>query len=412
MTDTPTIPAGPSADEIPEYPMPRAAGCPFDPPPRLRELQAAAPITKVRWWDGGTPWLVTRYDDQRALLSDPRISANSSHPNFPAVTQGPKESQRKLRSFLRMDDPEHARLRQMASPWFSVKQAEALRPAIQTIVDGRIDDMLAGPKPVDLSQAFAVPVASLVTCTLLGVPYADLQSQAQDHATLMTRNATPEQAQEAQQRLIGYLDSLLGDKLASPGNDPLSGLAARIRAGELTREDAANMGVQLLRAGHDTTANMIALGTLALLQHPNQLAILRGTDDPAVIAGAVEEMLRYLTIVQNGLARVALADVEVGGQVIRAGEGLLFPGETANRDAAVFPDPDRLDIRRDARRHTAFGFGPHQCLGQNLARVELQVVYSTLYRRIPTLKLAARLDQIPFKHDAIAYGVYKLPVTW
>jgi cytochrome P450 len=172
------------------------------------------------------------------------------------------------------------------------------------------------------------------------------------------------------------------------------------------------MGVLMLFAGHETTANMIALGTLTLLQHPGQLAALRETDDPNLIAGAVEEMLRYLTVTHGGLRRVALADIKIAGQVIRAGEGVIVVNETANRDSAVFPDPDRLDVRRDARRHVTFGHGVHQCVGQALARMELQVVYPTLLRRIPTLRLATELEQIPFKHDGFIYGVYELPVTW
>ena len=172
------------------------------------------------------------------------------------------------------------------------------------------------------------------------------------------------------------------------------------------------MGVLMLIAGHETTANMIALGTLALLQNPDQLALLRNGGDPKLVAGAVEELLRYLNITHNGRRRVALADIEIAGEVIRAGEGLIMANDIANRDPAVFPDPDRLDIQRDARRHVAFGFGVHQCLGQPLARMELQVVYSTLYRRIPTLRLATSVDQIPFKHDGAVYGVYELPVTF
>jgi cytochrome P450 len=172
------------------------------------------------------------------------------------------------------------------------------------------------------------------------------------------------------------------------------------------------MGVLLLIAGHETTANMIALGTLALLEHPEQLALLRDTDDPKLVAAAVEELLRYLTIVHNGRRRAALADIEIGGQVIRAGEGMIMPNDLANRDPAAFADPDRLDLRRDARRHIAFGFGVHQCLGQPLARMELQLVYGTLYRRIPTLRLAAPVESLSFKHDGSVYGVYELPVTW
>jgi cytochrome P450 len=173
------------------------------------------------------------------------------------------------------------------------------------------------------------------------------------------------------------------------------------------------MGVVLLIAGHETTANMIALGTVALLENPDQLAVLRQSNDPDLVIGAVEEMLRYLTIAHGGRRRVALDDIEVGTQMIRAGEGVIFSNDSGNRDADAFPDhPDRLNLHRDARHHIAFGFGPHQCLGQPLARLELQVVYGTLYRRIPTLRLATTVDGLPFKHDDKVYGVRELPVTW
>ncbi|RDI34771.1 cytochrome P450 [Lentzea flaviverrucosa] len=172
------------------------------------------------------------------------------------------------------------------------------------------------------------------------------------------------------------------------------------------------MGVLMLLAGHETTANMIALGTLALLEHPDQLARLRESDDPAFVSSAVEELLRYLHITHNGRRRVALQDVEIAGETIRAGEGVIMAGDIGNRDPSVFPDPDRLDLGRNPRQHVAFGFGVHQCLGQPLARMELQVVYSTLYRRIPALRLATGLENIPFKHDGSVYGVYELPVTW
>jgi cytochrome P450 len=244
------------------------------------------------------------------------------------------------------------------------------------------------------------------------VPYADHAVFQENSKQLVLRDADPQQAAEADRQLLAYIERLIDEKLANAGNDLMSKVAARVKAGELTRDEAKRIGQLLLLAGHDTTANMIALGTLALLQHPDQLEIVRETDDPALIAAAVEELLRYLSIIHIGHPRAALEDIEIGGQLIRAGDGLLLPPETANRDPSVFPDPDRLDIRRDARGHVAFAFGPHQCLGQNLARVELQVVYGTLYRRIPTLRLATSFDQIPFKHDATNYGVHELPVTW
>jgi cytochrome P450 len=287
-----------------------------------------------------------------------------------------------------------------------------MRPAVQKIVDDQVDALLAGPKPVDLVEAFALPVPSLVICELLGVPYADHDFFQENSKVIIRRDAKPEERAAGHQALVGYLDRLMGEKLERPADDLLSGLATRVGAGELTRLEAAQMGVLLLIAGHETTANMIALGTLALLEHPDQLALLRETDDPALVASAVEELLRYLNITHNGRRRLALEDIEVAGQVIRAGEGLIMANDIANRDPEVFPDGDRLDLNRDARRHIAFGFGVHQCLGQPLARLELQVVYSTLYRRIPTLEPATDVERIPFKHDGSVYGVYELPVTW
>ncbi|MCI2415911.1 cytochrome P450 [Saccharopolyspora sp. K220] len=403
-------PTGENSSEIPQYPMVRATGCPLDPPPDLQAKQEEGPLTKVRLWDGSTPWLVTRYADQRALLADARVSADITRPGYPSPA--PIDPNRSSIGFILMDDPEHARLRRMVTAPFSIKRVEGLRPAVQKIVDDLIDGMLAGPKPVDLVEAFALPVPSLVICQLLGVPYSDHDFFQSNSKIIIRRDAKPEERTAAFGELSRYLDDLMGEKLRDPGDDLLSGLTERVKAGELSRQEAAGMGVLLLIAGHETTANMIALGTLALLEHPDQLATLRDTDDPKLISGAVEELLRYLHITHNGRRRVALEDIEIAGQVVRAGEGLIMANDIGNRDPDAFPDPNRLDIHRDARHHVAFGFGVHQCLGQPLARMELQVVYGTLYRRIPTLRLAADVEQIPFKHDGSVYGVYELPVTW
>ena len=399
---------GAQAPSAPEFPMPRAEGCPFDPPPALKKEQEQGPLRKVRLWDGSTPWLVTRYADQRALLADPRTSADITRPGYPSSAPVRGSSF----SFILMDDPEHARQRRMVTAPFTIKRVEAMRPAVQKIVDGLIDDMLAGPPRADLVQAFALPVPSLVICELLGVPYADHDFFQENSKILISRSAAPEERGAAHAKLIGYLDELMGHKIARPADDLLSGLGTRVGAGELSRREAAETGVLLLIAGHETTANMIALGTLALLEHPDQLALLRDSDDPKAVAGAVEELLRYLNITHGGRRRVAVEDIEIGGEVIRAGEGIIVPNDIGNRDPEVFADPDRLDLGRDARSHVAFGFGVHQCLGQPLARMELQVVYSTLYRRIPTLRLDAGLEDLSFKHDGAVYGVYELPVAW
>ncbi|MFC4111874.1 cytochrome P450 [Nonomuraea zeae] len=409
---------------VPEYDIAREATCPLDPAPAMRARQEEGPLTRVRLWDGSTPWLVTGHAEHRAVLGHPKVSVQPANgiprlsPSEAAAMESMAAAERAEKksaggtSFIMMDDPEHARLRRMVTSAFTVKRVEAMRPATQKIADDLIDAMLAGPKPGDLVEAFALPLPSLVISNLLGVPYDDHELFQANSRTIINRNSTPEQRGQAQQRLTGYLDGLIEEKLAKPGDDLLSGLVERVEAGEVSRQEAARMGVLMLFAGHETTANMITLGTLALLQHPDQLALLRDGDDPKLITTAVEELLRYLTITHGGLRRVALEDIEIAGQVIKAGEGIVVVNETANRDPSVFPDPDRLDLRRNARLHVTFGYGVHQCLGQPLARMELQVAYLALLRRVPTLALAADVEQIPFKHDGFVYGAYELPVTW
>jgi cytochrome P450 len=391
--------------------FPMARQCPYDPPPEYARLREDEPVSRVRNWDGQEAWLVTRYADARAVLADSRFSNDIRRPGFPAVSVANQLGRQQMRSFLNMDDPEHAHFRRMLISSFTMRQVERLRPRIQTIVDTLIDDMLAAGPPADLVQAFALPLPSLVICELLGVPYADHDRFQAWSRTMISKNSTQDQAQRAIGELAGYLGELVDAKDREPGDDIISRLVVdQLRPGNATRTEVVNMARLLLVAGHETTANMIALGTAALLAHPDQLERLR--TDPGIVKSAVEELLRYLTITQSGRRRVAIEDVTVAGQLIRAGEAVIVAGDAANRDAAVFADPDELDLARTAKQHVAFGYGIHQCLGQPLARVELQVVYGTLYRRIPTLRLAVPAEQIRFKHDMLVYGVHELPVSW
>jgi cytochrome P450 len=400
--------------DVPAYPMQRQETCPFDPPPDLARLREDQPIARVRIWDGSTPWLITRYDDQRAVLADPRFSADPRNSGYPAVSAAVLARRENSRAFIAMDNPEHDVHRRMLTRDFTIKRVETMRPRIQRIVDDLIDDMLAATTPVDLVQAFALPVPSMVICELLGVPYTDRAFFHQHSRAIISRATSVEDSIASSDALKGYLSDLIGVKETDPGDDVLSRLVqTQLRPGTLSRSQIADMGLLLLVAGHETTANMIGLGTLALLENPAQLAELRETDDPKLVAGAVEELLRYLNIVHSGRRRVATEDVEVAGQLVKAGEGVVLANDAGNRDTTAFTgNPDELDIHRDSRHHVAFGYGVHQCLGQPLARVELQVVYSTLYRRIPTLRLAVPLSEISFKHDMIVYGVHSLPVTW
>jgi cytochrome P450 len=414
VSDTLTGTATEAVSDVPEYPMGRAAGCPFAPPPEVMELGAVRPLSRVRIWDGSTPWLITGYEEVRTVFSDSRVSVDDRRPGFPHWNQGMLSTVHKRpRSVFTSDAEEHTRFRRMLSKPFTFKRVEGLRPAIQRITDEHIDAMLAGPRPGDIVTALALPVPSLVISQLLGVPYEDAE-MFQHHANIgLARYATGEDTVKGAMSLHKYLAQLVEAKMENPAEDAVSDLAERVKAGELSVKEAAQLGTGLLIAGHETTANMIGLGVLALLQYPEQAAVLRDTDEPKVVANAVEELLRYLSIIQNGQRRVAAEDIEIAGEVIRAGEGIIIDLAPANWDAKAFAEPERLYLHRSgAGQHVAFGYGRHQCVGQQLARAELQIVFHTLLRRIPTLELAVPIEDIPFKHDRLAYGVYELPVTW
>ena len=397
--------------ECPVYPFSRDMRCPFEPPPRMADLRRDDPISRVRLWDGTPAWLVTRYDDVRTLLADPRLSSDVSKPGYPHLGAGVGATQKTFRTFLNMDDPEHARHRRMLTRDFMIRRVEGLRPRIQAHADAAVEELAARPRPADLVSTVALPVASTMIAELLGVPYEDHEFFQSRTVVLGSGDADAEEALRASEEVQEFFRGLIEHRRRHPGHDVISHLNSLQDDGEITLTETLNTLRLLLAAGHDTTASMIALGTLTLLQHPDQLEWLM-TDPAARARGAVEELLRYLTISHFGRRRIAVADIEVAGQVIRAGEGVIAANDSANRDADAFPDPDTLDLSRDARHHLTFGYGSHQCLGQPLARVELQVVYPTLFRRFPDLRAAEPLDTLRFKQTSVFYGLHDLPVTW
>ncbi|MEU1344519.1 cytochrome P450 [Streptomyces sp. NPDC005827] len=391
-----------------DFPLPKASGCPFDPPPGLADPQSTEEITRVRLWDGSSPWLITGHQYVRELLQDSRISADALNPGFPFLVAGVRELVRSMKpTMFRQDNPEHARLRRMLTSDFMVKSAEAMRPDIQRHTDELLDRMADGRSSADLVAEFALPLPSTVICLMLGVPYEDHSFFEERSTTLFSITATAEEVRASQYDLLRYMEDIARAKKEKPDDSIISRLVAR---GDLEYDEIASTARLLVIAGHETTANMIALSTLALLRNPDQLARLR--DDPSLITGGVEELLRYLTIVHNGIPRVAASDIEIGGRVIKAGDGVLCMINTANRDERAFPDGHTLDVGRNARRHVAFGFGPHQCLGQPLARVELQIALGTLLRRLPKLRLDCSFDDIPLRQSTTVYGIGALPVAW
>ncbi|GAB2723714.1 cytochrome P450 [Kitasatospora kifunensis] len=393
--------------------LPTHRGCPFDPPQEYERLRTHDPVARLAFPDGKTGWLLTRHEDVRALLADPRFSSDRLRASSPVrrIPFRPDEVEPRSGMLLSLDPPDHTHYRRMLTRYFTVRRMRALAPRIEHITAEHLDAMERSGPPVDLVQAFALPIPSLVICELLGVPYADRGMFQRWTKTLLSLNVPEGTALAARDALHDYMLALVADKRAHPDDGLLSELiAGEGPEGELNDREASGIGRLLLVAGHETTANMLALGTFALLTHPDQLRALR--EHPEHIDRAIEELLRYLTIVQFGTVRVALEDVEIDGHHIRAGETVLASLPAANRDPEHFERPEELDLTRPPSQHVAFGHGIHQCLGQQLARVEMEVALPALLRRFPTLRLAVPPEQVPMRHDMAIYGVHALPLTW
>jgi pentalenic acid synthase len=390
--------------------FPQDRTCPYHPPAAYDPLRAARPLARVTLYDGRQVWLVTGHSAARRLLADQRLSTDRTRDGFPVtVPRLVLEPNRRGAALLGVDDPEHRTQRRMVLPEFTLKRAAALRPEIQRIVDEHLDAMIVQGPPADLVTAFALPVPSMVICALLGVPYADHEFFQEQSRTLL-RGPAAADVRRARDRLQEYLGQLIDTKCEKPGTGLLDELVrGPLAEGRTDREELVALALILLVAGHETTANMISLGTYTLLRHPDRLAELRA--DPGLLPDAVEELMRTLSIA-DGLLRLATEDIEIDGETIRAGEGVVFATSVINRDTAVYPDADDLDFHRPARHHVAFGFGIHQCLGQNLARAEMEIALGTLLSRLPGLRLAAPAEQIPFKPGDTIQGMLELPVAW
>lgn len=402
----------------PRFPMPRT--CPYAPPADYARLRAQGPLARVQLPNGRPSWIVLRHAEAQALLTDRRISTDSSQPSFPTLSPDtaardvPRAESDRLHAgfFIDMDPPEHDTYRRMLISEFSLRRIGAMRPAIQAIVDDALDAMLAAGPGADLVADFGLSVPSLVICQLLGVPYADRELFQSRTRQLVTSAGDPAAADEAIAAIRGYLDELVTGIERAPGDNLLGRLVTGHRAaGRLSHDALVGMAFLLLIAGHETTANMIPLGALRLLEDPSSLAALR--TEPAGWTGAVDELLRYLTVVDWAAGdRMAIDDIDIGGVTIRAGDAVYIANGAGNRDERAFAEPDEFDIGRGARHHLAFGFGVHQCLGQNLARAEMEIAWRTLFERIPTLRLAVAADKLPFRYDAAIFGLYSMPVTW
>jgi cytochrome P450 len=394
-------------DTIQSLPMTRAAGCPFDPPKELAQIrEEGGGLSRMVYPDGHVGWLATGHAVIRAIAGDRRFSSRPELMHFPfpgaeAIEMPPAAPG----DLTAMDAPEHTRFRKLLAGKFTVRRMRLLTERVEEITAEHLDAMEKQGPTVDLVQAFAHPIPAMVICELLGVEYSDRAAFNRYMAAMSDPEVTVEEQYAAYGAIHVFIHELVQAKRANPTDDLLSDLTTT----DLTDEELAGVGAFLLGAGLDTTANMLALGTFALLSNPDQLAALRA--DPGLADTAVEELLRYLSIAHTGV-RVALEDVEVAGHLVKAGESVTVSVQAANRDPEKFADPDTLDLRRHATGHLSFGHGIHQCLGQQLARVEMRVAFPALLTRFPTLRLAVPPEEVPMRNTMNIDGVYRLPVTW
>jgi cytochrome P450 len=385
----------------------------FDPTPELRKIRETEGVRTVVNAFGMEVFLVTRHEDIKDVLSDHERFSNGRPPGFvvPGAPDVPEEEQASARAgnLLSLDPPEHQRLRRMLTAEFTIRRMKRLEPRVVEIVDAQLDAMEKAGPPADLVASFALPIPSLVICELLGVPYDDRDDFQRRTARQLDLSIPIPERLELQSQGRAYMRSLVERARKQPGADIL-GMLVRDHGTELTDDELIGIASLLLLAGHETTSNMLGLATLALLRHPDQLAAVR--DDPDAIGPAVEELLRWLSIVHSAIPRITTTDVEIAGVPIPAGELVFVSLPSGNRDPDFIDSPEVLDIRRGAPGHLAFGHGVHHCLGAPLARMEMRIAFPALLRRFPTLALAEDFADVPFRSFHFIYGLKSLEVTW
>ncbi|WP_020124522.1 cytochrome P450 [Streptomyces canus] len=396
--------------EAPAFPLPR--GCPFAPPETATAFREAGVPRRVTIWDGSRPWLITRHDHvQQVLGPNGRFGADVTDAGFPNTSSAQPAVEGNI--FFRKDGDEHLPIRRILNPDFTVKASEKLRARIADLTEQLLDELADKAEPVDLIEEYALALPTMVICEILGVPLDQRHAVHESAKKVVQLSLPKEEKLAAHRKQVENIRRTMADKRDHPDDGLLSRLVNTWVDDKnvLTFDEAVRLGMLVIGAGHETTANMIGLGILGFLREPAQRDTLLA-DPRKNAAPAVEEMMRYWSMVQTEPRRVCLQDTEIGGVLIKAGEGVICNLPAANRDPAVFTDPERLDITRTERRHIGFGFGVHQCLGQNLSRVEMQEAWPRLFQRFPTLRLAVAESELHFHDDALTYGLEELPVTW
>lgn len=411
MDTTDTTHGGSETDRpVLDYPFHRPSA--VEVPPVYEELRGKCPVAHVRLPTGDEGYVVTRYDDVRTVLADDRFSrAATISPEAPQLTPTPPVPG----SLFTTDAPEHTRLRRLVSREFTARRVQNMRPRIQELTDGLLDEMEKLDGPVDLNTALAFPLPVMVICELLGVPFEDRDRFREWSDAFVSLTAhTPEEMAAQRQQMIGYLGALVKRKREEPTDDLMGALVvASDEDGSLNEYELIVMAATILVAGHETTVSMIGKIVLTLLRHPEQMAMLR--EHPEKLDHAIEELLRVNPIGDGGPLRITLEDVEVGGTLIPKGSAVLAAVCSANQDPDRFPGAQANEFdpeRPEAVHHVAFGHGPHFCVGAALARAELQIVISSLLNRFPGLRLAEEVDSLELTTGMMVHGLKELPVTW
>ncbi|WP_440102567.1 cytochrome P450 [Streptosporangium sp. H16] len=372
--------------------------------PSMRELQSQGPVHEVRTQVGHDAWLVTGYEQVRRLLDDDRLGR--AHPDPPnAARSGESVLFGGPHGDYDSERADHVRMRSLLQPHFSAGRMRALRPRVEALTAGLLDELARREPPVDLNEALALPLPIAVICELLGVPYADrARFRAWSQAAGDVRDRT--RSEQGLAELFTYGRHLVARKRDRPGDDVISHLCAKEGVDD---DEAAMLSMALLFAGHETTVVAIGMGALLLLANPDQWQALR--KDPGLVDDAVEEILRTPSAGGGGIPRYARTDLAIGGVTIAAGQLVLLDIDAANHDATVFADPERFDVTRRAA-HLAFGHGARYCIGAPLARIELRAVFSQLITRFPTMRLAVPIEELTVRAAVLTGGLVDLPITW
>lgn len=374
-------------------------------------------MSKAKLFDGSDIWLITKLKDVQEALQDNRFSKVRTHPGFPELVPGAKAAvEGREPTYVDMDPPQHTKFRSMFEPGFTHERVDSIRPSIKDKAKELIEQMKlqrskSGQDSIDLHENFSLPFAFKVIYELLGIPFKDYHFLSNNVAVRASGSSTARDAAAAQQELTQYMENLVMEKEKNPGKDLISEvIKTQLKEGKITREQLVAHAFLHLVAGNATVASMINLGVITLLQHPDQLQAAKS--DPSLWPSAVAEICRLHTASAYALRRVALQDVHLGGQTIRAGEGIIALNQSANRDEEFFPNPDKFDIRRKPNPHVAYGYGTHRCIGEYLSNVQLEIALSGLFDQLPQLRLAVPESETQYSPPDKDVGVAALPITW